>query len=103
MNLWSTLIRFFNFHYLLAIVLLGLILLHLSLLHEVGSSNPLGIKNLKEKSKFYRFFVLKDIYSLLIILFFYFFIVFYYPNILGHSDNYIKANAMVTPAHIVPE
>lgn len=99
----ATLIRFFNFHYILAIILLGLIFIHLVFLHEVGSSNPLGISRITEISKFYRFFVLKDIASLFIAFFAYFFIVFYYPNLLGHSDNYIKANPLVTPTHIVPE
>jgi ubiquinol-cytochrome c reductase cytochrome b subunit len=73
------------------------------LLHEVGSSSPVGISSLKDKIKFYRYFYLKDLFILFIFFIFFFFITFYYPNILGHSDNYIKANALVTPTHIVPE
>jgi ubiquinol-cytochrome c reductase cytochrome b subunit len=99
----ATIIRFYNFHYLFAIVLLALITIHLALLHEAGSSNPVGISNLKEKIKFYRYFYLKDLFILFVFFLFFFFIVFYYPNLLGHSDNYIKANSLVTPTHIVPE
>lgn len=99
----STIIRFYNFHYLFAIILVVLLVVHLSLLHEVGSSSPVGINNVKEKIKFYRYFYLKDLFILLIFFCLFFFITFYYPNVLGHSDNYIKANSLVTPTHIVPE
>jgi quinol-cytochrome oxidoreductase complex cytochrome b subunit len=77
--------------------------MHLSLLHEVGSSNPMFLKNVKEKIKFFRYFYLKDLFMLLNFLIVFFFVVFFYPNILGHSDNYIKANSLITPTHIVPE
>jgi len=88
---------------LFAIILVVLLVVHLSLLHEVGSSSPVGINNVKEKIKFYRYFYLKDLFILLIFFCLFFFITFYYPNVLGHSDNYIKANSLVTPTHIVPE
>jgi ubiquinol-cytochrome c reductase cytochrome b subunit len=88
---------------MLAIILLGLILVHLILLHEVSSSNPLGIKNLNDKSKFHRAYTFKDLLSFFIMLFFYLFITFFYPNLLSHPDNYIKANPFITPSHIVPE
>lgn len=99
----STIIRFYNFHYLFAILLMLLIFIHLILLHEVGSSSPIGISTVKDKIKFYRYFYLKDLFILFIFFIFFFFVTFYYPNVLGHSDNYIKANALVTPTHIVPE
>jgi quinol-cytochrome oxidoreductase complex cytochrome b subunit len=99
----ATLTRFYNFHYLFAIILIILIIMHLSLLHEVGSSNPMFLKNVKEKIKFFRYFYLKDLFMLLNFLIVFFFVVFFYPNILGHSDNYIKANSLITPTHIVPE
>lgn len=99
----STIIRFYNFHYLFAILLILLIFIHLTLLHEVGSSSPIVISNIKDKIKFYRYFYLKDLFILLVFFLFFFYVTFYYPNVLGHSDNYIKANVLVTPTHIVPE
>jgi ubiquinol-cytochrome c reductase cytochrome b subunit len=55
------------------------------------------------KIPFYPYFYQKDLFSFMIFLFFFAVIVFYYPNSLGHPDNYIPANPMLTPAHIVPE
>jgi quinol-cytochrome oxidoreductase complex cytochrome b subunit len=98
-----TLVRFFNFHYLFAIILLVLIIIHLALLHESGSSSGLRLIQKKERINFYKFFIYKDLFIFFIFILCFLFIVFYYPNILGHSDNYIKANPLVTPTHIVPE
>tara|TARA_B100000989_G_C19519192_1_gene463234 strand:+ start:654 stop:902 length:249 start_codon:yes stop_codon:yes gene_type:complete len=77
--------------------------LHLIFLHENLSNNPLGIKSNTDQIPFGPYFLVKDLYG--IILFFIFFSVFLYfaPNYLGHTDNYIPANPMVTPTHIVPE
>lgn len=99
----NTLNRFFSLHYFLSIIVLGLSLLHLILLHEVGSTSPGGRKPDVDYTKFFPYFYLKDLSTLLVFLFFYMFIVFYTPNSLGHPDNYIRASAIVTPAHIVPE
>jgi len=99
----NTLNRFFSLHYFLSIIVLGLSLLHLILLHEVGSTSPNGRKPDVDYTKFFPYFYLKDLSTLLIFLFFYMMIVFYAPNALGHPDNYIRASAIVTPAHIVPE
>jgi len=84
-------------------VIAGLTIVHLSLLHKNGSNNPLGINTNIETIPFYPYFYVKDLFSFLILLFVFSFFVFYYPNALGHSDNYIPANPLVTPAHIVPE
>jgi len=72
-------------------------------LHKDGSSNPLGVNTNSDTIPFFPYFVVKDIFAFLIMLFFLSFLVFFYPNLLGHSDNYIIANPMSTPAHIVPE
>lgn len=101
-----TLNRFFSLHYLLPFVIVGLSMIHLIILHLYGSSNPLGIsKNINgiDKLSFYPYFYVKDLFGFLSfgLLFLYF--VFFNPNILGHPDNYIEANSMVTPSHIVPE
>ena len=97
----ATLNRFFSLHYLVPFLIAGLTLVHLSLLHKDGSNNPLGIgKNLNYVT-FYPYFYTKDLLAYL--LFFLLFFVFFFPGTLGHPDNYIPANSLVTPAHIVPE
>jgi len=99
----ATLNRFFSLHYLLPFVIVGLVLVHLSLLHTVGSNNPLGINTNVDLVVFYPYFYVKDLFAFLIFIFFFSVFVFFYPNVLGHSDNYIPANPLVTPPHIVPE
>ena len=79
-----------------------MVLLHLLLLHRVGSNNPLGIINNKVIN-FYPYFYIKDLFAFFSIFFMFLIVVCYYPNLFGHLDNYIIANSMVTPAHIVPE
>lgn len=99
-----TLNRFFALHYLFPFVLTGLILLHLFFLHEARSGDPLGIAMVKTDGvPFGFYYIIKDVYGVLAYFFVLFILVFYAPNLLGHSDNYIVANPMVTPAHIVPE
>jgi ubiquinol-cytochrome c reductase cytochrome b subunit len=99
----ATLNRFFSLHYLMPFVIAGLAVVHLSLLHAAGSNNPLGINKNVDTVPFYPYFYVKDLFAFLILIAFFSFFVFYYPNALGHSDNYIPANPLVTPAHIVPE
>jgi ubiquinol-cytochrome c reductase cytochrome b subunit len=99
----ATLNRFFSFHYLLPFLIVGAVLAHLAVLHQNGSNNPLGVYSGIDKIPFYPYFVIKDLFSWVIAFIFYFGFVFFAPNYLGHTDNYIEANAMVTPAHIVPE
>lgn len=75
-------------------------------MHEVGSSDKelaVIIKDDSDKILFQPFFVTKDLMFVLIILFFFVMVVGFYPNYLGHPDNYIPADPLVTPAHIVPE
>jgi len=99
----ATLNRFFSLHYLMPFAIAGLTLVHLSLLHKAGSNNPLGINKNVEVVTFYPYFYVKDLLAFFLLLFLFSFFVFYYPNALGHSDNYIEANSLVTPPHIVPE
>lgn len=98
-----TLNRFFSLHFLFPFVIAGLAGLHLVLLHQAGSSNPLGVYTVSENIAFYPYLYIKDLYGFFLLMFGYMFIVMYYPNVLGHADNYILANSMSTPAHIVPE
>lgn len=99
----ATLNRFFSFHYLFPFVITALSLVHLAVLHQDGAGNPLGIESSIDKVSIYPYFIIKDILGLIIFGLFFVVFVYFYPNILGHSDNYIEANPMVTPAHIVPE
>jgi len=99
----ATLNRFFSLHYLLPFLISGLTLLHLSLLHTNGSNNPIGVNTNLDTISFYPYFYVKDLFAFLILISSLLFFVLYYPNVLGHSDNYIPANPLVTPAHIVPE
>lgn len=98
-----TLNRFFSFHYVLPFIVIGIIFLHLTLLHLRGSMNPMGNTSIRDRIDFHPYFFIKDALSLFIALILFSIIIFYYPNILGHSDNYIMANPLVTPTHIVPE
>jgi len=83
--------------------MVGLTLMHLSLLHVDGSTNPLGLEDIYDFIPFYPYFLVKDIFGFLIFLFIFSYLVFFEPNFLGHPDNYIRANPLVTPPHIVPE
>jgi len=99
----ATLNRFYSLHYLMPFVIVGLVASHLALLHAEGSNNPLGINSNVELIPFYPYFYVKDLFSFLILVSLFSFFVFFMPNLLGHSDNYIPANSLSTPAHIVPE
>jgi len=98
-----TLNRFFSLHYFFPFVIVGVALLHLILLHENGSNNPLGVVSIYDRIPFYPYFYVKDLFGFFIFVFIFSFFVIYAPNYRGHPDNYIEANPLVTPAHIVPE
>ena len=101
----TTLNRFFSLHYLLPFVIFGLVVLHVWALHVVGQNNPTGIE-VKTKSDtvpMSPFAIMKDLFALAVFLILFSWFVFFAPDYLGHADNYIPANALVTPAHIVPE
>jgi ubiquinol-cytochrome c reductase cytochrome b subunit len=98
-----TLNRFFSLHFTMPFIIVGAVLIHLVLLHEVGSNNPLGLTLKTENIPFYPYFYTKDLFGLMVLFFVFFTFVFHYPNTLGHPDNYIEANPMKTPLHIVPE
>jgi ubiquinol-cytochrome c reductase cytochrome b/c1 subunit len=99
----ATLTRFFTLHFLIPFIMVGLTLMHLVLLHVDGSTNPLGLDDAYDFIPFYPYFLIKDIFGLLLFLFIFSYLVFFEPNLLGHPDNYIRANPIVTPPHIVPE
>jgi ubiquinol-cytochrome c reductase cytochrome b subunit len=97
--------RFFSLHYLLPFVIVGVVVLHIWALHIPGSSNPTGVevKTESDTVPFYPFFIAKDGWTLGLGLTVFTALVFFGPNMFGHPDNYIPANPMSTPAHIVPE
>lgn len=99
----ATLNRFFSLHYLLPFLLVALVFIHLVFLHNAKSNNPLGVQCKNINISFSPYFVIKDVFGLIIFIFPFVFFVFFYPNYLGHPDNYIMANPFVTPSHIVPE
>jgi ubiquinol-cytochrome c reductase cytochrome b subunit len=99
----ATLNRFFSLHFFLPFVIAGLTIIHLALLHKDGSNNPLGVDSGVDKVPFYPYFFVKDLFAFFILLFFFGGLVYYSPNTLGHPVNYIPADPIHTPAHIVPE
>jgi ubiquinol-cytochrome c reductase cytochrome b subunit len=100
-----TLQRFFSLHYLMPFMIVGAVLLHLVALHRYGSNNPTGIepKGKQDQVPFHPYYTVKDLFGLGVFLIALSLFVFYLPNYLGHADNYIPADPLVTPAHIVPE
>lgn len=100
----ATLNRFFSLHYLLPFVILGLVVFHLVVLHETGGNNPSGFITKKiDKVSFHPYYYIKDILGVSVFFVLFLLFVFFFPEYLGHSDNYIEANPLVTPNHIVPE
>ena len=101
----ATLNRFFSLHYLLPFMIAGVVVLHIWALHVHGSNNPAGIekKTSKDTLPFHPYFTVKDGFALVCFLAFYAWFVFYVPNYLSDADNYIEANPLQTPVHIVPE
>jgi quinol-cytochrome oxidoreductase complex cytochrome b subunit len=100
-----TLNRFFALHFLLPFVIVGVVILHIAALHQFGSNNPLGIdaKSDKDKIPFHPYYTVKDLFGIGVFAIIFAFFVFFAPNFFGEPDNYIPANPMQTPPHIVPE
>ena len=99
----ATLNRFFSLHFLLPFLLAGLAIAHLMAIHVHGSNNPNGVSNNSDRIPMHPYFTFKDLVTILAFFLVLSIMVFFYPNVLGHSDNYIPANPMSTPSSIVPE
>jgi len=103
--------RFFSLHYLLPFVIAALVAVHIWAFHTTGNNNPTGVEVRrgskaevkKDTLPFWPYFVIKDLFALAVVLLVFFMIVGFMPNYFGHPDNYIEANPLSTPAHIVPE
>lgn len=101
----ATLNRFFSLHYLLPFVIFGLVVLHVWALHVPGNNNPAGVEvsSKSDTVPFHPYYTVKDAFAIVVFLMLFAVFVFYMPNVLGHTDNYIPADPLSTPAHIVPE
>jgi len=99
----ATINRFFSLHFTLPFILAALVAGHLLYLHVGGSSNPMGTTGNADRTAFHPYFSFKDLITLYLFFFIFTAVIFYAPDKLGHSDNYIEANSMQTPASIVPE
>jgi ubiquinol-cytochrome c reductase cytochrome b subunit len=100
-----TLNRFFSLHFLLPFIIVGVVVLHIAAMHVTGSNNPTGLdpKGPQDTLPFHPYYTIKDTFGLGVFLILFSLVVFFMPNFMGHPDNYIPADPLVTPAHIVPE
>lgn len=98
-----TLNRFFSIHFVLPFLIAGVSIIHLALLHKEGSNNPIGSDTGIDDLPFYPYFAVKDVFAFFCFMLFFATFVFYFPNVLNHPDNYIPADPLQTPAHVVPE
>ena len=100
-----TLNRFFSLHYLLPFMIAGVVVLHIWALHVAGNNNPTGVsvKSNQDTVPFHPYITIKDFFALAVFLLVFSWFIFYAPNYMGHPDNYIEADPLITPAHIVPE
>nr|QMS50841.1 cytochrome b [Metschnikowia santaceciliae] len=98
-----TIQRFFALHFLLPFMLAALVMMHLMALHIHGSSNPVGMTGNLDRMPMHSYFMFKDLMTVFVFLLMFSLFVFFSPNTLGHPDNYMPGNPMVTPASMVPE
>ena len=98
-----TLKRFFTLHFILPFLIAGVTLLHLALLHRVGSNSPIGSDTGVDDIPFYPYFFYKDLFALSVYLTVFVWLVMFFPNTLNHPDNCVPADPMETPPHVVPE
>lgn len=101
----ATLNRFFSLHYLLPFIIAAVVALHIWALHVPGNNNPIGVdvKSSRDTVPFHPYITMKDLFAIVVFCIPFAWFVFFAPDILGHPDNYIRANSQVTPEHIVPE
>nr|AUF59585.1 cytochrome b [Psoroptes ovis] len=98
-----TLNRFFSLHFILPLVITALVICHLILLHEKGSSNPTGLSTDFDKMKFFPYFLVKDTTPLLLSMMMIIYLICLNPNLLVDVENFTPAMPTSTPTHIQPE
>nr|AND97116.1 cytochrome b [Stygobromus foliatus] len=99
----ATITRFFTFHFVLPFIILALVVVHITMLHQTGSSNPLGTPSLQEKTIFNKVYAIKDLLGVFIFLAIFTGLVFYAPMVMGDNENFTAADSSATPHHIQPE
>jgi len=99
----ATLTRFFVFHFGTPIIVAAVVVIHIIMLHRTGSNNPLGINSSSDKVPFHWYYTIKDIVGFVVLLTVLLALSLFIPNLLGEPDNFIVANSLSTPSHIVPE
>nr|QVV23838.1 cytochrome b [Hyalomma aegyptium] len=99
----NTLMRFFTLHFLFPFILTLMVIIHIMLIHEKGSSNPLGLSLNIDKISFHPFFLVKDLMGIFTIMLPFIYISIIYPYTLMDAENFNMANPMITPPHIQPE
>ena len=99
----ATLVRFFAFHFLVPFLIIGLSVVHLVFLHEVGANNPLGVSAFGDSVSFHPYYSYKDLYGFFLFFFLLFCFCLFFPYLLNDPENFIPANPLVTPVHIQPE
>ena len=99
----ATLTRFYTFHFVVPMLVAATVVIHIFLLHRTGSNNPLGVTSAADKIPFHRYFTMKDVTGFAVLVSLFLFLVLFFPSALREPDNFILANPMNTPTHIVPE
>lgn len=99
----ATLTRFFAFHFIAPILVSVIVFIHIVLLHRTGRNNPLGLNSGADKVPFHWYYTIKDLVGFVVLLAGLLILVLFFPNKLGEPDNFVIANPLNTPAHIVPE
>lgn len=99
----ATLNRFFALHFLLPFAIAAASMLHLLFLHQTGSNNPLGVSSNTDKVRFHIYYTTKDAVGFIVFLITLVFIALFFPTVLGDPENFLPANPLVTPVHIIPE
>lgn len=98
-----TIVRFFTFHFMVPFIILALVVVHITFLHQTGSNNPLGVNSNVDKLPFHSYFTLKDIMGALTASGLFAYVCLHQPLLLGDDENFTMANPAVTPQHIQPE
>nr|AXI98634.1 cytochrome b [Pseudoniphargus mercadali] len=98
-----TIMRFFTFHFLIPFIIMLLVVIHITLLHQTGSSNPIGLTFNPEKIMFHPYYSMKDLAGMMIVILLFFYLCLFNPLLLGDDENFTPANTAVTPHHIQPE
>nr|YP_010692624.1 cytochrome b [Centrotus cornutus]WBV77365.1 cytochrome b [Centrotus cornutus] len=98
-----TLSRFFSFHFILPFIIMMMIIIHLFMLHQTGSSNPTGLSSKIDKIPFHPFYSIKDLMGMMMMFMMMLLLNLTEPYLLSDPDNFSPADPMITPTHIQPE